>query len=257
MKLTTLMLVMLVFACNAASAHHNPVVYDGKTTVTITGTVKKARFGFPHSRYQIEVTNENGSQEQWTLMTEDPRDAKRLGFDDELKAIKVGDPITVVGWPNKIKAREIRGHQLHYPDGTVVMMRRGNYIWTADLRRIWRLRSGQDEFPSGFVHGSADDRNVGRVLSWIEEDDAVARIASEIRQERAALIGIDSGSGFEFFGVENEFECHTRNDGFRLEIESASLGTNERSALVDGQAYIEEYNDLLSRYWEYDVANCE
>ena len=78
-------------------------MYDGKTTVPVTGTVTAARYGFPHSQYAIEVTTEDGSLEKWVLMTEDPRDAQRLGFAEALKAIKVGDPITAVGWPNKIK----------------------------------------------------------------------------------------------------------------------------------------------------------
>ncbi len=69
-------------------------------------------FAFPHSVYRIDVTNEAGETEKWVLSTEDPRDAERLGFADELRAIKVGDPITVVGWPDRHKEREIRGHQL-------------------------------------------------------------------------------------------------------------------------------------------------
>ena len=63
-----------------AAAHHNPVVYDGKTTVTISGTVTAARYGNPHSQYAIDVTNDDGEIEKWVLMTEDPRDAKRGGL---------------------------------------------------------------------------------------------------------------------------------------------------------------------------------
>ena len=248
--------ICLVMICGSATAHHNPVVYDGKRTVQITGVVKTARFAFPHSRYLIDVTAEDGSTARWTLMTEDPKDAKSLGFDDELRAIKVGDTITVVGWPNKVKDREIRGHQLHYPDGRVVMMRRGNYIWTSDLRRIWRLRSGADEYPKGIEPAVAALTPAGRVISWIHEGDAVARIALEIEQDSAALIGIDRGDGFEFDGVEKEFECHTEDEHFRLEIDFDSLSGEQQKALSDGSDYIENYNDLLATYWEYDIASC-
>ena len=104
-----------------AVAHHSVLHYDGKKIVTISGFVTKARFGYPHSIYRIEVTAEDGSKEEWVLSTEDPRDAKRLGFDEENKNLKPGDEIALAapvcrartprisaalsGWP--------RGHNAH------------------------------------------------------------------------------------------------------------------------------------------------
>ena len=136
---TRLAALVLLTAAGTTSAHHSVLHYDGKTEVTITGVVTSARFGFPHSVYRLDVTSESGAVEKWVLSTEDPRDAERLGFADELKAIKRGDTVTVVGWPHRFREREIRGHQLHYPDGSVVMMRRGNYIWPRDILRLDRL----------------------------------------------------------------------------------------------------------------------
>ena len=233
------------------------MVYDGKKTVKLTGTVTQARFGFPHSRYIIEVTDDSGETERWTLMTEDPRDAENLGFADELQAIEVGQTITVVGWPNKIKAREIRGHQLHYPDGSVVMMRRGNYIWTNDLRRIWRLWDGQVPFPDGVDSISPDTPAGARVAAWIREDDPVARVAREIDDESAALVRIERGSVGEIAGVREPFLCHTERDGFVLTVRLDDLPESERSVIEAGSGYIEKYNDLLATYWEYDIASCD
>jgi hypothetical protein len=241
---------------SVASAHHNPIVYDGKTTVTISGTVTAARYGFPHSQYAIDVVNEDGTVEKWVLMTEDPRDAQRLGFDAAIKAIKAGDPITAVGWPNKIKAREIRGHQLHYPDGTVVMMRRGNYIWTDDLKRIWRLSSGRDDFPAGFGPLASDTASAERLAAWIVEDDVVTRVAYIVANGEPRLIGVDRGDGFEFKGVGALFACHAERASFRLEIDLNVLGPELHAAIDDGGGYISKFNSLLSRYWEYEVANC-
>jgi hypothetical protein len=91
MKTLVGVLIILVFIGSATWAHHNPVTYDGKITVKITGTVAKSHFGLPHSRYAIDVRAVDGSTERWTLMTEDPRDAKSLGFDDEQEALSDGD----------------------------------------------------------------------------------------------------------------------------------------------------------------------
>jgi hypothetical protein len=241
---------------SVAVAHHNPVVYDGKTTVTITGTVTAARYGFPHSQYAIDVVDENGLTEEWLLMTEDPRDAKRLGFDEAIKAIKAGDPITVVGWPNKIKAREIRGHQLHYPDGTVLMMRRGNYIWTDELKKIWRLSTGRDDFPEQFGALAEEATSAVQVAAWINEDDVVTRIAYTIANGDPRLIGVNDGDGYEFDGVNGVFACHAERASFRLEIDSDTLDPAIWDAIEDGTGYVRKYNNLLSRYWEYEVANC-
>lgn len=237
-------------------AHHNPVVYDGKRTVTVSGTVTYARFGFPHSRYRIDVTTDAGDTETWTLMTEDPRDARMLGFDDELKAIRVGDPITVVGWPNKVKAREIRGHQLHYADGTVVMMRRGNYIWTNDLRRIWRLRDGQVEFPGDMQETADDASNAERVAAWITENRPVDRVAREIVDDSAGLIGLEAGDGLRFPGVDETLRCHTERADFRIEVDTRGVPRRVARVLAAGSDYVARYNDLMSKYWEYDIGNC-
>lgn len=249
-------ILLLAFWPAVATAHHNPVVYDGKRTVTITGVVTYARFGFPHSRYRIEIRGEDGSTEAWTLMTEDPRDARILGFDDELQALKAGDTITAVGWPNKIRPREIRGHQLRYDDGTVVMMRRGNYIWTDELRRIWRLRDGQIKVPDGMIDVNADAAPAERVTAWIDEAQPIARVAREIVDGSAGLVGIDRGEGFVFPGVREPFECHTERNDFRIEIDASSLDPARRERLEDGSDYIAEYNDLMATYWEYDIGNC-
>ena len=133
-----------------ASAHHSVLNYDGKVEVTITGTVTSARFGFPHSIYRLDVENAAGEIEKWTLSTEDPRDAERLGFAEALKNLQRGDTITFIGWPDKFKARTLRGHQMIYPDGTVVMMRRGNYIWPRDILRMDRMALNPETLPADF-----------------------------------------------------------------------------------------------------------
>jgi len=252
------LLVLLVLTGWALTtwAHHNPVAYNGKITVTITGVVAKARYGFPHSRYSIDVVGENGEVERWLLTAEDPRDAIKLGFADALKGIKAGDTLTVVGWPSKTNPRELRGHQLRYPDGHVVKMRSGNYLWTKALRRIWRLRDGQEPFQPGIGPIGEDVTGAGRVTAWIKENDAVSRIAYEIRAGTAKLIAINRGKGFEYPGVRKFYLCHTDREGFSLMVDHSALLEGQRSVISNGAGYIARYNDLLSRYWEYNIEGC-
>lgn len=236
-------------------AHHNPIAYNGKQEVRITGTVTHAKFGYPHSRYVIDVKNDRGETEEWVLMTEDPRDAENLGFADELRQIKRGDQITVVGWPNRFKKREIRGHQLHYPDGTVVMMRRGNYIWNSDMRRIFRLRSGRDEFPADMKVIDPSLPPEDRLIAMIEEDRMVERIAFEIASNTAYLFGFIDVDKVDYPGVDTLMMCHTERAGFTVILDYDNM-TEQKGGRIYNSGFVRRYNATLSRYWEQDVESC-
>ena len=240
-----------------ASAHHSVLNFDGKKKVTISGVVKKARFGFPHSKYQIEVTSVDSSVELWTLTTEDPRDAQRLGFADAIKAIKPGDQITVVGWPHKFEEHEIRGHQLHYPDGRVVMMRRGNYIWPKDILRLDKLYYNPEDIPAHIKEIDSSLSFTEQLLFWIDEGDHVARAAWEASQERPRLIGIRSNNETTYAGVGELLTCHTERRDFTVVIDVVELNSTQKAAVDAGQEFVSEYNRVLSRWWEQEHASCE
>ena len=238
-------------------AHHSVLHYDGKREVTVTGTVTSARFGYPHSIYKIDVEAEDGSIEKWVLSTEDPRDAARLGFDDELRAIKTGDPITVVGWPDKYKKNEIRGHELHYPDGTVVMMRRGNYIWPKDILKMDKMALNPETIPAGFATTDPSLPPSAKVIAWIREDDHLTRIAREYADGQARLIGLQNGTTAEYPGVDELLECHTKRDDFIMPVALDALGAADRAVIDNAGDYISEYNRVLSRWWEQEHESCE
>ncbi len=255
--LTAMVAMSLLVFAKPSPAHHSVLNYDGKTEVKISGVVTRARFGFPHSIYRIDVTTEDGSIEEWILSTEDPRDAERLGFADELKAIKAGDSITVVGWPDKFKEREIRGHQLHYPDGTVVMMRRGNYIWPKDLLRLDKFVMNPQNIDEYISDVDAQLPAAQQVILWIDEDDYIARAAYEVSQDRARLISLQSGGTNTYPGVTELLECHTQRDDFTMTITVDQLSKSQLDILEENDEYVSEYNRVLSRWWEQERESCE
>ena len=256
MAIITIATLLLMPAANVL-AHHSVLNYDGKREVTVTGIVTSARFSFPHSIYKIDVTTNAGVTEKWVLSTEDPRDAERLGFADELKAIKVGDPITVVGWPDKFKKNEIRGHELHYSDGTVVMMRRGNYIWPKDMLTMDKMALQPSNIPAGFPSTNKSLSAADQIIFWIEEDDLLTRMAREYADGQSRLIGLQTGNSIEVPGIGELLECHAAREGFNLTIALDDLTTVQRSALDNGSDYITDYNNLLSRWWEQEHESCE
>lgn len=257
LKFYSLAAATLFLYASPSAGHHSVLHYDGKTEIKITGVVTRARFGFPHSVYRLDVTNDDGTVEKWILSTEDPRDAERLGFAEEIKAIKRGDAITVVGWPHRFRERELRGHELHYADGRVVMMRRGNYIWPKDILRLDRLvmNPGDIEGQIGTVDPSLPDAE--QVARWIAEGDHVARAAYEVSRDRPRLIGVASGDAAEFAGVDDLLICHTQRPDFSMTIALADQSSALRTQITEGSDYISEYNRVLSRWWEQERSSCE
>jgi len=243
-------------ALTTALAHHSVLHYDGKKEVTISGVVTKARYGYPHSIYRIEVTAEDGSREEWVLSTEDPRDAKRLGFDKEIKNLKAGDEITVVGWPHQFIERELRGHELHYPDGRVVMMRTGNYIWPKDILRLDRFVMHPQNITEFIEDIDATLPDAEQLTLWIAEDDHIARVAYEVSQDRPRLIGITMDGSTEFPGVDELLYCHTTRDGFTFSLVMDQLDEDTGAIIADSGEYISEYNRVLSRWWEQERSSC-
>ncbi len=239
-----------------ASAHHSVLHYDGKQTVTITGTVTKARFGYPHSIYRIEVTNADGTSEEWVLSTEDPRDARRLGFAEEIKKLKPGDEITVVGWPHQYIERELRGHQLHYPDGRVVMMRTGNYIWPKEILRLDKFVQNPQNITKYLDDVDPALPMTEQLKGWIAEDDHVARAAYEVSQDRPRLIGLRKDGTTEFPGVDDLLSCHTTKKDFTIQVELDNTDDNTNTIIAKNNEYISEYNRVLSRWWEQERSSC-
>jgi hypothetical protein len=239
-----------------AAAHHSVLHYDGKKVVTISGVIKKARFGYPHSIYRIQVTDEDGIKEEWVLSTEDPRDAKRLGFDEDIKNLKPGDKITVVGWPHQFIERELRGHQLHYPDGRVVMMRTGNYIWPKDLLRLDKFVMNPQNIPKHLDEVDASLPDEKQLTLWIVEDDHIARAAYEVSQDRPRLIGITADGATTFPGIDELLSCHTTREDFTFSVAVEQLDNDLSTIIADNGEYISEYNRVLSRWWEQERTSC-
>lgn len=250
-------IVVLALISPPVTAHHSVLHYDGKREVVISGTVTAAKFAFPHSIYTIAVANEDGSVVEWVLSSEDPRDAERLGFAEELKNLQRGDEITVVGWPHRFVEFELRGHQLHYPDGRVVFLRRGNYIWPEDIKRLDRYVAEPSTLQGVVQDVDPTLADVQKVLLWSEENDPVARAAREVSSDRARLIGIRRDGAFVFAGVHELLVCHTYKEDFRMQIDVASLDSNTAAALTAASSFVAEYNRLLSRWWEQERASCD
>ena len=84
----------------STSAHHGFVTwFDMSRSVTVKGTVTSFDWTNPHSYIYLDVKNEKGAVEKWTVELGAPAMLSRAGWRRD--ALKPGDEITAIGNPAK------------------------------------------------------------------------------------------------------------------------------------------------------------
>ena len=101
----------------AALAHHSFAVhYLPDKVITMTGVVDEFRFTNPHGIVHFKVRTPEGEEEEWRAETNSPSILKRRGWTKD--SIKIGDRITVTGWPARDGTNLIRISKITLPNGS-------------------------------------------------------------------------------------------------------------------------------------------
>jgi hypothetical protein len=93
-RFVSLPATLAVLLPSLAAAHHSHVNYEPTDTLTVSGTVTEVQWINPHTWFFINVTNEDGVEEEWALESGAPSQLIRRGWSAE--SIKPGDEITAV-----------------------------------------------------------------------------------------------------------------------------------------------------------------
>jgi hypothetical protein len=94
---------LLIFAAATASAsevsaHHSfAIFFGGDKTVEVSGTVTEFSFANPHGVIAIDAKDASGKTVVWKAETNSPSILRRRGWTKD--SLKVGDKITIDGWP--------------------------------------------------------------------------------------------------------------------------------------------------------------
>jgi hypothetical protein len=100
-------------------AHHSfSVHYDRNQMITKEGVATEFRFTNPHGILLLDVINEAGETEHWTVETTAPVYMRRFGW--SANSIKPGEHLIVEGWASRDGSHFMRISQVRRPDGTVV-----------------------------------------------------------------------------------------------------------------------------------------
>ena len=98
--MTPRILAVLLAAGVPLAAHHSvPVNFDQSREVTIRGVITEIRWINPHSRFRLDVKQEDGSILEWLVEMGAINTMQRAGFQTDRFA--VGDPVTVIGNPGR------------------------------------------------------------------------------------------------------------------------------------------------------------
>ena len=106
------------------SAHHGAGVYDLAKTISVTGKVTQFHFINPHVLIYIAVTDEDGSELEWSGELTSPNRLARMsqnGVQWHKDLLKVGDRITLTGNRARNGAPSLRLSTVRDAHGTALV----------------------------------------------------------------------------------------------------------------------------------------
>ncbi|HUF72621.1 MAG TPA: DUF6152 family protein [Gammaproteobacteria bacterium] len=106
-------------------AHHAPVMYDTSREEIVTGTVAAFEWIEPHTRVDVIVTGDDGTEVVWSLEGMTPSYLGRRGWSRD--TLEPGDRIEVVFFARKDGTNGGMFIRATLPDGSLKVM--------ADVRR--------------------------------------------------------------------------------------------------------------------------
>ena len=111
------LLAALVALAAPVLAHHSvPVNFDQSKEITITGKLTEAKWINPHSRFRMDVTQDDGKTVEWLVEMGAVNTMRRAGFD--IDKFVVGDTLTIIGWPGRDRERTMLLRTAVLKDGT-------------------------------------------------------------------------------------------------------------------------------------------
>ena len=100
--------------------YHPISAYDNQHVTTLTGTVAEFKWMHPHPKVALNVRDEKGRTERWTLLMERPGVLKRYGWNPN--TLQVGEEITTQVHVRKDGLKIARARKLILANGNELQM---------------------------------------------------------------------------------------------------------------------------------------
>lgn len=106
---------LALFGPAAAFAHHGWSGYDAQTTLSLSGTIQAAGYEHPHGFVRLQTR-----EKTWTAILAPPYRMENRGLPREW--LQPGTEITVVGYPHRKDAEEMRAERI-FVNGKTIELR--------------------------------------------------------------------------------------------------------------------------------------
>ena len=110
-----LVLAAMTLIALSASAHHGWSEYDSGKELTLTGVIQSSGYSNPHGFVRLQVGGAKGKV--WRVILAPPSRMERRGLSRD--ALKAGTTATVVGYPHREEADEMRAERITIAGKTV------------------------------------------------------------------------------------------------------------------------------------------
>ena len=111
-----LVAAVLLLAAGRASAHHGWSEYDAGRTLTVTGAILESGYDNPHVFVRLKA-----GDKVWRVILAPPSRMESRGLPKG--NLKVGATATVVGYPHRKEAQEMRAERITLEGGQPVELR--------------------------------------------------------------------------------------------------------------------------------------
>jgi hypothetical protein len=102
----------LILGAMPAAGHHGWSSYDGSKEMTLTGVIRESGYEHPHGHVKLEVPGKT-----WHVVLAPPSRMQSRGL--PAASLAAGKTATVVGYPHRTEADELRAERITVEGKTV------------------------------------------------------------------------------------------------------------------------------------------
>jgi hypothetical protein len=113
----------IVFFVSGVPAHAHHAFsneYDEAMPITLEGVVTRVDWENPHVHYYVDVAQADGTVVNWSCETGGPNRLLKRGWTRD--TLKIGDKVTVHGFPAKDASHSADGRRVTLPNGQTLAM---------------------------------------------------------------------------------------------------------------------------------------
>ena len=251
MALANVLIGVGLLSATALSHHSAAGRFDTNAMMELEGTVTRVLWINPHIYVDLEIANESGDSDGWTLEAGSPGILRRAGIGRD--AISEGDNIRVAGWPPLTTRKELFVLNVLTPAGDELLFGPGS-------RPVWNNEESGD-MASWFAEegdGSLPDIGIFRVWSHTFQSPFLYPQTSDPNYDMsnfpltdAAMASVEAYDGVTDNPTRN---CTPKGMPLIMEQPYPLEFVDEGERML---VRIEEYDQVRTIYMDPDAASAE